>query len=155
MNIREQLNIGNYNAYVKKEMPKSKVFSECIRAFFVGGLICTLGQAIRNFAQYTLELSENEVSAFTSIILIFLGALLTGLGVYDIIGNFAGAGSIIPITGFSNSVVSSALEFKVEGYIVGVGAKLFTVAGPVLVYGISSSIVVGLIYYLLKLLGMA
>ncbi len=155
MNIREQLNIGNYNAYVKKEMPKSKVFSECIRAFFVGGLICTLGQAIRNFAQYTLELSENEVSAFTSIILIFLGALLTGLGVYDIIGNFAGAGSIIPITGFSNSVVSSALEFKAEGYIVGVGAKLFTVAGPVLVYGISSSIVVGLIYYLLKLLGMA
>ena len=155
MNIREQLKMGNYNAYVKKEMPKSKVVSECIRAFFVGGAICTLGQALRNFAQYTLHLDENGVGAFTSIILIFLGALLTGLGVYDVIGNFAGAGIIVPITGFSNSVVSPALEFKAEGYVLGVGAKLFTIAGPVLVYGISSSIIVGLVYYVLKILGMA
>ena len=114
MNIREQLKMGNYNAYVKKEMPKSKVFSECVRAFLVGGAICTLGQALRNFAQYTLRLDENGVGAFTSIVLIFLGALLTGLGVYDVIGNFAGAGSIVPITGFSNSVVSPALEFKAD-----------------------------------------
>ena len=110
---------------------------------------------LRNFAADVLRLDEGSTAAFTSIVLIFLGALLTGLGVYDVLGRFAGAGSIVPITGFSNSVVSPALEFRAEGYILGVGAKLFTVAGPVLVYGISSSILVGLVYFLAKCLGWA
>ena len=136
-------------------MPKSHTLVECLRAFLVGGAICCLGQGLRNFAADVLRLDEGSTAAFTSIVLIFLGALLTGLGVYDVLGRFAGAGSIVPITGFSNSVVSPALEFRAEGYILGVGAKLFTVAGPVLVYGISSSILVGLVYFLAKCLGWA
>lgn len=155
MNIRERLKMENYTAYVQKEMPKSHTLLECLRAFLVGGAICCLGQGLRNFAADVLRLDEGGTAAFTSIVLIFLGALLTGLGVYDVLGRFAGAGSIVPITGFSNSVVSPALEFRAEGYILGVGAKLFTVAGPVLVYGISSSTLVGLVYFLAKCLGWA
>lgn len=155
MNIRERLKTENYAAYVQKEMPKSHTLLECLRAFLVGGAICCLGQGLRNFAADVLRLDEGGTAAVTSIVLIFLGALLTGLGVYDVLGRFAGAGSIVPITGFSNSVVSPALEFRAEGYILGVGAKLFTIAGPVLVYGISSSILVGLVYFLAKCLGWA
>ena len=100
-----------------------------------------------------LKLDEKGTAAFTCIVLIFFGALLTGLGIYDVIGKFAGAGSIVPITGFANSMVSPALEYKREGYVLGVGAKLFTIAGPVLVYGISTSVLVGLIYFILNALG--
>jgi len=134
-----------YQKRVTEKMPKSRVLMQCINAFAVGGLICCIGQLIGDIGRACLHLDKKDVSAFTAIVLIFLGATLTGIGVYDKIGSFAGAGSIVPITGFSNSIVSPAMEFKREGYVLGVGAKLFSIAGPVLVYGISASIIVGLI----------
>lgn len=153
MNIKKKQEIGNYNKYVKETMPKSHTFSGCIKAFLVGGLICVIGQGISDIGKNLLKLDEKGTAAFTCIVLIFFGALLTGLGVYDVIGKFAGAGSIVPITGFANSMVSPALEYKREGYVLGVGAKLFTIAGPVLVYGISTSVLVGLIYFILNAFG--
>jgi len=136
-----------YEQFIKDKLPKPRLFSNCIKAFVVGGLICDVGQLITNILK-GMSLSKDEVSAGTAIILVFLGALLTGLGIYDRIGRFAGAGSIVPITGFSNSIVSPAMEFKREGYIFGVGARMFVVAGPVLVYGISTSVLVGIIHFL-------
>ncbi|MEA4902429.1 stage V sporulation protein AC [Desulfitobacterium sp.] len=129
--------------------PKPTALRNSVRAFFVGGLICLIGQMMINLLVIA-GLERTEASTATTAILIFSGALLTGLGVYDEIGKFAGAGSIIPVTGFANSIVAPALEFKREGYVLGVGARLFTVAGPVLVYGIMTSIVVGIIYYFLR-----
>lgn len=148
MDIKKSLDQTNYQQYVKSNMPKSNLLKECVTAFIVGGLICVLGEAINDFAKNGMHLDEEGVGAFRSAVLIFLGALFTGIGVYDVLGRFAGAGSIVPITGFANSIVSPALEYKFEGYILGVGAKLFTIAGPVLVYGISSSILVGVIYFI-------
>ena len=118
-------------------------------AFWVGGVICTIGQALTALAE-TLDLGEITAPMFTSMVLIFLGTTLTGVGVYDRIGHYAGAGSIVPVTGFANSVAAPALEFRREGMILGLGAKLFTLAGPVLVYGISASVLVGFIYWILK-----
>jgi stage V sporulation protein AC len=149
MDIKKNIESANYQEYVKKSMPRSHLFKECVMAFIVGGLICVFGEALNDFGKNVIMLDEAGVNAFRSATLIFLGALFTGLGIYDVLGRFAGAGSIVPITGFANSIVSPALEYKWEGYILGVGAKLFTIAGPVLVYGISSSIVVGVIYYII------
>lgn len=149
MDIKKKIDEKNYQEYVSKKMPKSKFIKECVMAFVVGGLICTFGEAINDFAENVLALDKEGVGAFRSALLIFLGALFTGIGIYDVLGRHAGAGSIVPITGFANSIVSPALEYKWEGYILGVGAKLFTIAGPVLVYGISSSIIVGVIYYII------
>jgi len=115
----------------------------------IGGLICTIGQFITNVLKM-MGYGQEQVSSIVSLIMIFIGALLTGLDIYDDIGRYAGAGSIVPITGFANSIVSPAIEFKSEGYVMGVGARMFVVAGPVLVYGISTSIVAGIIYFLLK-----
>lgn len=126
-------------------MPRSKTLLQCVKAFVSGGIICTIGQLVHDFGEYALQLGEKEQSAFTAIVMVFLGATLTGIGVYDKIGAWAGAGSVVPITGFANSVVAPAMEFKREGYVMGVGAKLFSLAGPVLVYGISASVLVGLI----------
>ncbi len=126
-------------------MPKSHAFTQCVCAFLVGGLICCIGEFIRNLGMTYLELDETQTSAFTSIVMIFLGATLTGLGIYDKIGKFAGAGSVVPITGFANSIVAPAMEHKFEGYVMGVGAQLFSLAGPVLVFGITASVIVGLI----------
>ena len=134
---------------VEKASPNSEIAVSLTKAFVVGGLICVIGQCISMFGREVLQLLEDQTSAFTSITLIFLGATLTGIGIYDRIGQFAGAGSIVPITGFANSIVAPAMEFKREGQVTGTGAKLFTVAGPVLTFGISASIVVGLIYYFL------
>ncbi|MDO4568064.1 MAG: stage V sporulation protein AC [Clostridia bacterium] len=134
-----------YQAVVQERMPKSKVFSQLVRAFLVGGLICCVGEGVRQIAQTYLSMDEKGVSAFVSIVMIFLGSLLTGLGVYDKLGKFAGAGSVVPITGFANSIVAPAMEHKVEGYVLGVGAKLFSIAGPVLVYGTIASMIVGII----------
>lgn len=137
-----------YSNYVDQITPNSKIIPNLLKAFIVGGVICTIGQIITNYwlsSGYSKELA----SSLTSIVLIFLGAFLTALNLYNKIGKRAGAGSIIPITGFANSIVSPAIEYKSEGYVLGVGAKMFVVAGPVLVFGISSSIIYGLIYYLL------
>lgn len=138
-----------YNKYVEEKSPNSRTVRNVIRAFFVGGLICTAGQFISNL--FTMKgFAQEEVASLTSLVMIFFGAILTGLNVYDGIGKFGGAGSIIPITGFANSIVSPAMEFKSEGFVLGVGGRMFVIAGPVLVFGISTSIVVGIIYFLLK-----
>ena len=149
MDIKKHIEETNYQNYVKQSMPKSHLLKECVMAFIVGGLICVLGEALNDLGEKVFRLDEDGVNAFRSAVLIFLGALFTGIGIYDVLGRFAGAGSIVPITGFANSIVSPALEYKWEGYVLGVGAKLFTIAGPVLVYGISSSIIVGIIYYII------
>ena len=135
----------DYQDYVNKESPNSPIFKNCFNAFWVGGLICSIGQIIMEFCKYR-GLDKTISATIVSIILIFLSAFLTGLNVFNRIGKFAGAGSLVPITGFANSIVSPAMEYKSEGYVMGVGAKMFTVAGPVLVYGISASILVGIVY---------
>lgn len=140
----------DYQRRVNEKMPKSKTFLQCVRAFISGGIICCIGQLIHDFAKLVLNFSESNVAAFTAIALVFLGATLTGIGVYDNIGSWAGAGSVVPITGFANSIVSPAMEFKREGYVLGLGAKMFSIAGPVLVYGISASVLVGLIACLIS-----
>ena len=131
---------------------KPKLLRNCIMAFIVGGLICVIGQFVRNTFLY-YGFTEEQVSSLTPMTMVFLGALLTGLGIYDRIAAKAGAGTIVPITGFSNAMVSPAIEFKKEGFVMGVGAKMFTIAGPVLVYGTGTSVIVGLIYYLLLRFG--
>lgn len=138
-----------YQDYINKKSPNSPIVKNCFNAFWVGGLICTIGQVINEFCKYK-GLDVQISGTIVSIILIGISAFLTGLNLFNKIGKFAGAGSLIPITGFANSIVSPAMEYKSEGYVLGVGAKMFTVAGPVLVYGISSSIVVGIIYFLFK-----
>ena len=137
----------NYLNYVKSISPKTNEKRSLIRAFLVGGLICSIGQGLRYMFQYLVGLEGDELAAYVSAVMIFLGAFLTGLGVYDRIGKFAGGGSIVPITGFANSVVSPAIEFKTEGYVYGVAAKMFVIAGPIIVFGVASSVLVGLIYY--------
>lgn len=149
MDVKNTTDEVNYQLLVKKKMPKSKLLKECIAAFIVGGLICVFGEALNDIGANAMHLEKQAVDSFRTTVLIFLGALLTGIGVYDVLGRHAGAGSIVPITGFANSVVAPALEYKWEGYILGVGAKLFSIAGPVLVYGISSSVLVGVIYYII------
>ena len=134
-----------YQDYVNKKSPNSPIWKNCLNSFWVGGLICSIGQVIMEICKY--RGLDTEISAtITSIILIFMSAFLTALNLFNKIGKFAGAGSLVPITGFANSIVSPSMEYKSEGYVMGVGAKMFTVAGPVLVYGISSSILVGIIY---------
>lgn len=136
----------NYEDVVTQEMPKSKHLKNAIMAFIFGGLICTLGHGINVFALNVLSLPEAQAAAFQAIVLVFLGATLTGLGVYDKLGSIAGAGTVVPITGFANSIVAPAMEFKREGIIMGTGAKMFILAGPVLVNGIGISVIIGLIY---------
>ncbi|HIV61978.1 MAG TPA: stage V sporulation protein AC [Candidatus Butyricicoccus avistercoris] len=144
-----KLNKTEYAYLVKKESPKSPLLRDCLWAFFVGGIICTIGQVFSNF--YKLRgLDTEQTATATAITMVFLGALLTGLHIYDKIAKRAGAGTIVPITGFANSIVSPAMEFKSEGLILGMAAKLFVIAGPVLVYGISASVIYGLILVLIK-----
>lgn len=139
----------NYIAYVNSFAPPTKHFKNCFRAFMVGGLICCVGQFLRTLYGQVFALSGDELASAVSITLIFVGTLLTGLGVYDRIGRYAGAGSIVPITGFANSVASPALEFKTEGLVYGLAAKMFIVAGPIIVYGVLAGTLVGLIYLFL------
>ena len=138
---------AEYKKMVEKMTPNSNMLSGCLRAFWVGGLICVIGQLITIAGEKWLNLSLLAAPIFTSCVLIFIGTTLTGIGIYDRIGNYAGAGSIVPITGFANSVAAPAIEYRREGLILGVGAKLFTLAGPVLTYGITASVIVGLVYY--------
>lgn len=143
----KNMNSEEYSKYVEKKVPKPSYFRNCIRAFWVGGLICTLGQIFLNYYTY-IGLDKKEVASAVPMTLVFLSALFTGIGLYDRLGRYAGAGSIVPITGFANSIVSPAMEYKREGYVFGVAAKMFVIAGPVLVYGYGSSIIYGIIYYL-------
>jgi stage V sporulation protein AC len=139
----------SYQDYVDKKTPNSPIIKNCFNAFWVGGLICVIGQLINSYCKYK-GLDIQISGTIVSIILIGISAFLTGLTIFNKIGKFAGAGSLIPITGFANSIVSPAMEYKSEGYVMGVGAKMFTVAGPVLVYGISSSVIIGMIYFIFK-----
>ena len=140
----KQAEIDEYNQLIKKIEPKPPVVKNCIWAFVVGGLICAFGQVLINFLMSN-GLSQNDAGSGTSVILIFLAALFTGLGLYDELGKHAGAGSIVPITGFANAIVASAMEFSREGYIFGVGARIFSVAGPTLVFGFTVAVLVGLL----------
>lgn len=136
-----------YDKLVKSMMPRSPIVKDCSFAFVIGGLICTLGQLLIN--SYTaLGLDKTDASTAASMTLVALSALLTGLSLYDDIAKYAGAGTLVPITGFANSIAAPAVEFKTEGFILGVGAKMFTIAGPVIVYGVSASVVYGIIYYI-------
>lgn len=149
MNDKKSPRDRQYERLVNELTPGSRHVRGCVRAFWVGGLICAIGQALTMLAQ-SLELGELTAPMFTSCALIFLGTTLTGIGVYDRIGKYAGAGSVVPITGFANSVAAPALEFRREGMVLGLGARLFQVAGPVLTYGISTSVVVGVLYWLAR-----
>ena len=141
----------NYLNYVKSISPRTKQFKTVFHAFWVGGAICTLGQGFRYVLFYFVGLRGDVLASYVSMIMIFLGSMLTALGVYDRIGKYAGGGSIVPITGFANSVVSPSMEYKTEGYIYGTAAKMFTIAGPIIVFGVVSSAVVGAIYYIVGL----
>ena len=139
-----------YGKLVQSMAPKSPILKDCINAFWIGGLICAIGQLILN--GYTaLGLNKTDAGTATSMSLIFLSALLTGLSLYDNIAKHAGAGTLVPITGFANSIAAPAVEFKTEGFVLGVGAKMFTIAGPVIVYGVSASVVYGVIYWITTL----
>ena len=139
-----------YARLVKSIAPKSPVKKDCINAFWIGGLICAIGQIIMN--GYTaLGLDQEKAGTATSMTLVALSALLTGLSLYDNIAKHAGAGTLVPITGFANAIAAPAIEFKTQGFILGVGAKMFTIAGPVIVYGVSASVVYGIIYWITAL----
>lgn len=138
-----------YQDYILDISPNSKIVTNVLHAFLVGGVICVVGQVITNLIE--IWGASKEVSAgVTTLLMILIGAMLTGLNVYHKITKFGGAGSIVPITGFANSIVAPAIEYKNDGYVMGVGAKMFSIAGPVLVYGITSSVIAGIIYYLVK-----
>ena len=141
------MNEKEYGKLVSEMSPKSPIWMDCLKAFLIGGLICCLGQAIMN-GYGALGLDKEDSGTATSMTLVALSALLTGLSLYDNIAKHAGAGTLVPITGFANSIAAPAVEFKTEGYILGVGAKMFTIAGPVIVYGVSASVVYGLIYWI-------
>lgn len=136
-----------YQKLVDDMSPKSPILKDCIKAFLIGGLICAIGQAILN-AYTALGLDKEQSATATSMTLVAISALLTGLSLYDNIAKHAGAGTLVPITGFANAVAAPAIEFKTEGFILGVGAKIFQIAGPVIVYGVSASVVYGIIYWI-------
>ena len=138
-----------YGKLVEEMSPNSPILRDCIWAFIVGGAICTLGQLLTNL--YGNTLSKEESATAASMTLVALSALLTGLSLYDNLAKYAGAGTLVPITGFANSIASPAIEFKTEGFLLGVGAKMFTIAGPVIVYGVSASVAYGLIYWITTL----
>ena len=140
-----------YSDYVERKAQKSPILRDTISAFIIGGLLCCIGQFFANLYKDTLGLNEEISKSAVSVTMIFLGALFTGLDIYKRIAKYAGAGTIVPITGFANSIVSPAMEFRREGLILGLTAKMFVIAGPVLVYGISTSVFIGIIYYFIKL----
>lgn len=140
---------SRYKQLVERLTPNSEIGRNCLRSFWVGGLICVIGQLISMIGEQWLGLNILTVPTFTSIMLVFLGTTLTGIGVYDRIGRYAGAGSIVPITGFANSMAAPAIEFRREGMVMGLGARLFTIAGPVLAYGIFASVLTGVAYWVI------
>jgi len=149
--MKHEMTNKEYNEYVKTKTPNSKLFSNCLKAFVSGGIICVIGHFILTmFKKWGLD--TEAASTATSIILVFAGALLTGLDIYPKIAKFAGAGTIVPITGFANSVAAPAIEFKKEGQVFGIGCKIFTIAGPVILYGIFTSWLLGVIYWIYQLI---
>lgn len=152
MSVNSRNENQEYLDYVSKTSPKSPLFKNVILAFLIGGLICVIGQMFLNLYQDVLNMNQDDSKIAVSVTMIFFGALLTGLNIYPKIAKYAGAGTIVPITGFANSIAAPAMEFKKEGLVTGMAAKMFVVAGPVLVYGISTSVVIGIIYYLYKIL---
>lgn len=147
---REEQIKNKYKQMAKEATPKSEIFKNCLKAFLVGGIICDIGQLIMNIIE-SFGYPKEQVMNIVPIIMVFIGAVLTGTGIYGKMASFGGAGTVVPITGFSNAVVAPAIEFKKEGYIFGVAAKMFTIAGPVLVYGIGTSVIIGIIYYFIGL----
>ena len=141
----------NYNKYVKEVTPKNSMFGNMCKAFLIGGIICVIGQIFINYYKF-LGADLETAKLYNTITLVFLAVLLTGLGIYQKIAKFGGAGTLVPITGFANSVAAPAVEYKKEGQVFGIGSKIFTIAGPVILYGVFSSWILGLIYYLLKLM---
>lgn len=140
-----------YGALVARMAPKSPMCRDCLNAFWIGGLICVVGQIFTNcYGAWGLE--KQDAGTAASMTLVALSALLTGLSVYDDIAKHAGAGTLVPITGFANAIAAPAVEFKTEGFVLGVGAKMFTIAGPVIVYGLAASVVYGFIYWLYTIL---
>jgi len=149
MKVEEKTIRKKFDKLNSDSIPKPNLLLHCFNAFWVGGLICIIGQLISDVFS-GMGVPKDELGTYVSIVMVFLGALFTGIGVYDKLGDFAGAGSVVPITGFANSIVSPAMEFKKEGFVFGVAAKMFTIAGPVLVYGIGSSVIIGILYYFLR-----
>ena len=139
-----------YGKLISNMAPKSPIVKDCLNAFWIGGLICCIGQLIMN-GYAALGLDKTDAGTATSMTLVVLSALLTGLSLYDNIAKYAGAGTLVPITGFANAIAAPAVEFKTEGFILGVGAKIFQIAGPVIVYGVSASVIYGLIYWITTL----
>ena len=138
-----------YEQFVKEVTPKQNLFCNMAKAFIVGGLICVVGQILLHIGKTQFSLSKDDAGSWCSLILILSSVILTGLNIYQKIVTFAGCGALVPITGFANSMVSAAMEFKTEGYILGLGAKMFSIAGPVIVYGISASVIYGILLFLL------
>lgn len=147
--MKKPISKHEYQKMVEKKAPGSHIIRNIFAAFITGGAICSIGQVVVIIMK-NLGADKDTVAAVTTIVMIFLGAFLTGINVYDEIGKFGGAGASVPITGFSNSIVSPAMEYKKEGYIMGVGAKMFLIAGPVLVYGIFASVIAGILYFIWK-----
>ena len=150
---RRQAALDRYSQLVDRLSPKSKLGQGLLRAFLVGGAICCLGQGFIEIGLAWLDMTASAASTFASVMIVLLTALLTGVGVFDRIGQYAGAGAFVPISGFANAMVSPAMEFRREGLVLGMGAKLFTIAGPVLVWGVSASVVYGVLYWLITVLG--
>ncbi len=144
-----KLNVKEYKEYAEARAQKSPILKDCLKAFLFGGSICALAQGLKE--AYMNFLSEEDAGALVSITLVFITALLTGLGIFDKIAKHAGAGTLVPITGFANAVSSCAIDARGEGYILGVGAKIFTIAGPVIVYGTVASVIYGVIYWIITL----
>ena len=142
-----------YNQYVEQITPTHSLFKNCFHAFWIGGLICVIGQLLFHVFQSSLDLSKDDANTYVTIILVLLSILLTGLNIYPKIAKIGGAGTLVPITGFANSVAAPCIEFQKEGQVFGIGVKIFTISGPVILYGIFSSFVLGFIYYILSNLG--
>lgn len=153
VDISKEKKNKKYNDYVKQVTPTHNLWLNMAKAFLVGGLICVLGQFLLNYCE-GLGMDKDTSGSWTSLILVFLAVLLTGMNLYPKLAKFAGAGTLVPITGFANSVAASAIEFQKEGQVFGIGCKIFTIAGPVILYGIFTSWVLGLIYWGLKLIGL-
>ena len=146
------MNKKDYDKYVKSVSPKSPLIKDCLWAFFVGGAICVLGQGLLDLYKNFLSMDERDAGTLCAVSLVFLAAALTGAGIFDNVARHAGAGTLVPITGFANAVVSPAIDSRSEGLVLGVGAKIFTVAGPVLLYGTLSGTLYGVIYWVCGLI---